>query len=56
MVSWYKKLIFAAVAAIVGVATVLTVMGGIKISDTYMKMVQEELAENMTETMSYFKP
>jgi methyl-accepting chemotaxis protein len=39
-----QKLIFAAVAAIVGVATVLTVMGGIKISDTYMKMVQEELS------------
>ena len=39
-----QKLIFAAVAAIIGVATVLTVMGGIKISDTYMQMVQEELS------------
>lgn len=39
-----QKLIFAAVAAIVVVATVLTIMGGIKISDTYMQMVQEELS------------
>ncbi|WP_035784706.1 methyl-accepting chemotaxis protein [Butyrivibrio sp. MC2021] len=38
-----QKLIFAAVAAIVVVATALTVLGGIEINKTYKNMVQEEL-------------
>ncbi len=38
-----QKLIFAAVAAIVVVATVLTVISGIEITDTYKDMLQEEL-------------
>ncbi len=38
-----QKLIFAAVAAIVVVATVLTILSGIEISKTYKNMVQEEL-------------
>ena len=38
-----QKLIFAAVAAIVVVATCLTVLGGIEINKTYKNMVQEEL-------------
>ena len=38
-----QKLIFAAVAAIIVVATALTVLSGLEISKTYKKMVQEEL-------------
>ncbi|WP_034446814.1 methyl-accepting chemotaxis protein [Butyrivibrio sp. AE2032] len=38
-----QKLIFAAVAAIVAVATALTIMSGIEISKTYNNLVQEEL-------------
>ncbi|MCR5155118.1 MAG: cache domain-containing protein [Butyrivibrio sp.] len=38
-----QKLIFAAVAAIVGIATVLTIISGYEINKTYKSMVQEEL-------------
>ncbi len=38
-----QKLIFAAVAAIVVVATALTIISGVEINDTYKDMVQEEL-------------
>lgn len=38
-----QKLIFAAVAAIVVVATALTILGGIEVDKTYKNMVQEEL-------------
>lgn len=38
-----QKLIFAAVAAIIVVATALTVLSGIEISKTYKSMVAEEL-------------
>ena len=38
-----QKLIFAAVAAIIFVATVLTVISGIQINNTYHDMVEEEL-------------
>ena len=38
-----QKLIFAAVAAIVVVATALTILGGIEVNKTYKNMVQEEL-------------
>ncbi len=38
-----QKLIIAAVAAIIVVATILTVISGIKISSTYKDMLQEEL-------------
>lgn len=38
-----QKLIFAAVAAIIFVATVLTIIGGVEITNTYNDMVEEEL-------------
>ena len=38
-----QKLIFAAVAAIIGIAAVLTVISGIEINKVYNDMVQEEL-------------
>ncbi len=38
-----QKLIFAAIAAIVGIAVVLTVISGIEINKTYNSMVEEEL-------------
>ena len=38
-----QKLIIAAVAAIVGIATVLTILSGYEINKTYNDMVQEEL-------------
>ena len=38
-----QKLIFAAVAAIVAIATVLTIISGIEINKTYTNMVEEEL-------------
>ena len=38
-----QKLIFAAIAAIVGIAVVLTVISGVEINRTYSSMVEEEL-------------
>ena len=38
-----QKLIFAAVAAIVGIATVLTIISGFEINNTYNTLVEEEL-------------
>lgn len=38
-----QKLIFAAVAAIVGIAAVLTIISGVEISNTYTTMVNEEM-------------
>jgi methyl-accepting chemotaxis protein len=38
-----QKLIFAAVAAIVGIATVLTIISGFEITNTYNTLVEEEL-------------
>ncbi len=50
-----QKLIFAAVAAIVGIATALTVISGVEIMNTYNEMVKEELrvaAEHLESEMS----
>ena len=44
-----QKLIFAAVAAIVVVATALTILGGIEVNETYKNMVQEELKVAVTQ-------
>ena len=38
-----QKLIFAAVAAIIGIATALTIISAVEINNTYKDMVQEEL-------------
>ena len=51
-----QKLIFAAVAAIIGIAVVLTVISGINITNTYNDMVREELrvaAEQLQSEMTY---
>lgn len=51
-----QKLIFAAVAAIVGIATVLTIISGIEINKTYTDMVKEELnvaATQLNSEMTY---
>lgn len=51
-----QKLIFAAVAAIIGIATVLTIISGIEINNTYTDMVEEELrvaVAQLNSEMSY---
>ncbi|RKM56004.1 methyl-accepting chemotaxis protein [Butyrivibrio sp. CB08] len=47
-----QKLIFAAVAAIVGIATVLTIISAVQISNTYNDMVEEELNVAVTQLAS----
>ena len=47
-----QKLIFAAIAAIVGIATMLTIMSGIEINNTYTDMVEEELKVAVTQLES----
>lgn len=47
-----QKLIYAAVAAIVGIATLLTIISGVEINKTYNDMVEEELKLAVTQLES----
>ncbi len=47
-----QKLIIAAVAAIVGIATVLTIISGFEITNTYNTLVEEELMASVNQLAS----